>query len=205
MLKILLFEDKLGITTGYESIWQSLLLQTGFTSVDVNRRNSFRSLGTKVRLLHSSGKRKAPGFNPDPAAQAIIRAWVLKQVEVLEPDAIIVMDPVILFMMNPDWDQATLDNLRGGVYRIQQRPAIVMLPISAWHTQKKETDLARLNSGFTEESEWEEEHGGDEIDADLNDMWIEPVVVPYGKFVLKSDLIKTRRILERIKHDKHSD
>lgn len=204
MPKILLFEDKLGITTGYESIWQSLLVQTGFASTGIDRRNSFRTLGNKVQLLHRSGNRKAPGFNPEPRTQEIIRAWVLAQVNALNPDAIIVMDPAILFMLNPDWDQATLDNLRGGVYWIQRRPTIVMLPISAWHTQKKETDLARLNSGFTEESEWEEEHGGDEIDADLNQMWIEPVVVPYGKFVLKSDLIKIRRILERTNNGTHA-
>lgn len=195
---ILLFEDKLGISTGYESIWQSLLLKSGLAGIEVNRRNSFRSLSSKVMLLTRSGNRKAPGFNPDGRAQGIISQWVRAQCSILKPDAIICMDPAILFMFNPDWNQATLDNLRGGVYAVGKIPVVIMLPITAWHTTKKETDIARMNEGYTSESEWEEEHGGDETDADLNQLWIEPVSVPFGRWILKADLLKTRRILERM-------
>lgn len=194
---VLLFEDKLGISSGYESIWISLLMASGFLAADINRRNSFRSLGAKVQLLVKKGNRKAPGFNPDPAAQFKIRTWVNTQIQTLSPSGIICMDAAILFMMNPDWDQATLDNLRGGVYKLQGVPCVVSLPITAWHTQKKEKDIARLNEGHTDFTEWEEAHGGDESDAELNNIWLEPVTVPYGKFVLRKDLEKLNRILRR--------
>lgn len=199
MASILLFEDKLGISTGYESIWQSLLLQQGLLGVEVNRRNSFRSLGSKIQLLVKKGNRKSPGFNEDPQAQHQIRTWVQTQISLLNPVGIICMDPVILFMMNPDWDQATLDNLRGGVYRLRGVPTVISLPISAWHNVKKEKDIARMNEGFTEEEEWDEEHGGDETDSELNQIWMEPVSVPYGKFVLKQDIGKLSRIIGRLK------
>lgn len=198
---VLLFEDKLGISSGYESIWTNLLMNSGLVGKDIVRRNSFRSLGTKVQLLVKHGNRKAPGFNPDPQARHQIRQWVMSQVQNVAPAAIICMDPAILFIFNPDWDQATLDNLRGGVYKLLGIPTVVTLPITAWHTQKKEKDIARMNEGFIEEEEWEEEHGGDETDSELNQLWLEPLVVPYGKFVLRSDLEKLARILRRQKSE----
>lgn len=202
--KILLFEDKLGISVGYENIWVSLLMKTGLHQHEIIRRNSFKTLGRKVELLTKKGNRKSPGFNPDQQAQYQIRQWVNTQIQTLDPSAIICMDTAILFLFNPDWDQATLDNLRGGVYKAFNKPVLISLPITAWHTQKKEKDIARMNEGFTEEEEWDTEHGGDETDSEVNKIWIEPIVVPYGKFVLRSDLEKLARILKRQKETENA-
>lgn len=195
MPAILIFEDKLGITAGYESIWANLMLSSGLARYDVIRRNSFRSLGKNLQLLVRKGNRVTPGFNPDEQAQYKIRTWVLSQVQTLKPLGIICMDPVILFMLNPDWDQATLDTLRGGVYRIEGIPTVVSLPISAWHTKKQMKDIARMNEGHMEQDDWEMAHGGDESDLELNHLWLEPTVVPYGKFVLSADIKKFARVI----------
>ena len=195
MPAILVFEDKLGITSGYESIWANLIMTSGLVKYDMIRRNSFRSLGKAMQLLVRKGNRVTPGFNPDEQVQHRIRGWVMSQITALKPVGILCMDPVILFMLNPDWDQATLDTLRGGVYRIQGIPVVVSLPISAWHVKKQMKDIARMNEGHSEKDEWEEEHGGDETDSELNLIWMEPVVVPYGKFVLSADIKKLARVI----------
>jgi len=194
---ILLFEDKLGISSGYEPIWQSLLLKTGLIGYEMNRRNSFRSLATKVQLLTKYKNRIAPSFNPDPRGQQIITQWVKTQISLCKPAGIICMDPALTFLMNPNQDQSTLDTLRGGVYEIFKTPTVISLPISAWHTKKKEKDIARMNEGFMDEEEWEE---ATDSDNELNHIWLEPIVVDYGRFVLHSDLSKLARILERTRN-----
>jgi len=197
---ILLFEDKLGITEGYSSIWNSLLMKTQLSpTYNVHKRNSFRALGMTNVLLIRHGNRITPGFNTDITVQQNVKRWVIQQIQTVDPAIIICMDPVILFLFNPNWDQATLDNLRGGVYRILERPVVVSLPISAWHNVKKEKDIARMNEGFVDKEEYDEEHDdGDESDHEVNQVWVEPVVVPYGKFVLNADLMKVNRILKRM-------
>lgn len=196
---IILFEDKLGISQGYEYIWDGLLAKVGLIGVPIYRRNSFRKFGNSFQLLTRKGNRKAPGFNPDIRIQRILVKWIQSELKEIQPGLCIVMDPAILFILNPDWNQATIDNLRGGVYYVDGVPFLVSFPISAWHNQKKEKDIARLNEGFTDEDEWEAEHGGDETDGDSENMqiWLEPMAVPYGKFVLQKDLEKAKRVYER--------
>lgn len=196
---ILLFEDKLGISSGYESYWQMMLVKAGLSSTDVYRRSTFGSLGHRVQLLTTSGNRKAPGFNPDKKVQEVLTRWTKDQIELLKPRICLCMDPALLFLFNPDWDQATLDNLRGGHYKLHGVHTVVMFGMSAWYANKREKDIARLNDGFTDKAEWEEEHGGDETDSDdLNNMWLEPLSIPYGRFTLQMDLNKASRILKRI-------
>lgn len=194
---ILFFSDKLGISQGYQNLWHSLLNSVGLMDYTFIERNSFRSLGNTVQLLTRIGNRKAPGFNPDPTAQQAIRSWALTQIQVINPLAIACWDPALLFLVNPNWEQATIDLLRGGVYRVLERPFLVMLPVSAWHTQKKQKDIIAMNDGYADQEEWEEAHGGVELDSELNNMWIEPLVVPYGRFVLKADLLKLNRVIGR--------
>ncbi len=208
---ILLFEDKLGITPGYEGIWQSLLLKIGFIDTTVIRRNTFKSLGSRVRLLTRSGNRKAPGFNPDTRVQMVLRKWVEAEIKRLNPALILCMDPALLFILNPDWDQATLDKLRGGVYRVYGVTWLVMLPISAWHQKKSDKDIARLNDGFTSRDAWEkatildhvtgeevtDSEEDDEDDDRVGGVWLEPVVIPSGQFILTKDLEKARRLYIR--------
>ena len=191
---VILFEDKLGISAGYEGIWQRLLLQTGFGGIEVYRRNIYQRMGKKVQLLIRNGNRKAPGFNPDPKVKRAVGEWVQSQVEAVNPGLLLVMDPAMFWIFNGDWDQATPDNLRGGVYNYNGIPAVIMVGISAWHNKKREKDIARLNDGFTDQDDWEEEHGGDETDSETTDVWIEPLSIPYGRFILSSDLQKARRV-----------
>lgn len=195
---ILLFEDKLGITTGYESIWNGLLGVTGLLPYPLHRRSTYKAYGSKFQLLVKKGNRKSPGFNPDLEVQRELRLWVTRELNNIKPMIVLCMDPALFFLMNPDWDQATPDNMRGGVYEINGIPFICMLSISAWHNKKSDKDIARLNDGYTDEEEWEEEHGGDESDTEnVGAIWLEPVSVPYGKFVLRKDLDKAYRILLR--------
>lgn len=192
---ILLFEDKLGITAGYEEIWAGLLLKSKLSHVRIHRRNAYKALGDSTQLLIRKGNRNAPGFNEDRFVQDKITRWVSQQINQTQPALVICMDPALLFLANPDWNQASLDNLRGGHYTLAGRPFMIMFGISAWHTKKNEKDIARLNSGYSDKEEWEADHGGDESDAETQEMiWIDPISVPYGKFVLQKDLEKIRRV-----------
>ena len=196
--RALLFEDKLGITAGYESIWQQLLLQQGFSGVSVERRSAYKALGGKLQLLIRKGNRVSPGFNPDPTTRRLVRTWVEQQMNIVKPTVCICMDPSLLFLFNEDWDQSTLDNMRGGHYEFLGVSFIISLGISAWHNKKSQKDIARLNEGYTDKEEWEAEHGGDEQDTEgLGAIWLEPVSVPYGKFVLRADLGKANRVMRR--------
>lgn len=195
---ILLFEDKLGITSGYESIWQTLLMKTGLVGLTIHRRSTYKALASKIMLLTKKGNRKSPGFNEDPAAQHALRNWVSSQINQTKPTLIICMDPALFFLFNSDWNQATTDNMRGGNYNLAGIPCIISLPLSAWHTKKSEKDIARLNEGYTDKEEWEEDHGGDETDSENpGAIWLEPMSVPYGRFVLQKDLEKVSRVLRR--------
>ena len=195
---ILLFEDKLGITAGYESIWQNLLLKTRLHGATIHRRSTYKAFKDQLDLLIRKGNRNSPGFNPSPQTQAKLKGWVSQQINMTQPQLIIMMDPALFFLVNPDWDQATPDNLRGGNYPLAGRPCIIMLGLSAWHTKKSQKDIARLNDGFTDKEEWEEEQGGSEQDSqNQGAIWLEPVSVPYGKFVLEKDLEKVSRVLQR--------
>lgn len=197
---VILFEDKLGITTGYEGVWSGLLAVTGLLSTTIHRRSTYKAFGNKHQLLIKKGNRKSPGFNPDPEVQRDLRLWVSRELSNLEPAVCICMDPALFFLMNPDWDQATPDNMRGGVYRVENIPFICSLGISAWHNKKSDKDIARLNDGYTDEEEWEADQGGEESDtANIGAIWLEPVSVPYGKFVLRHDLDKASRILSKQK------
>lgn len=196
--RALLFEDKLGITAGYESTWQQLLLKEGFGGVVVDRRSAYKALGDRIQLLIRKGNRVSPGFNPDYQTQRVIREWVEMQLSNVKPTVCICMDPSLLFLFNEDWDQATLDNMRGGHYEYLGVSFIISLGISAWHAKKSQKDIARLNDGYADKEEWEAEHGGDEQDTEgLGAIWMEPVSVPYGKFVLRADLGKANRVMRR--------
>lgn len=201
-MTILLFEDKLGITSGYESIWQGLLLSAGLAGVTIARRSSFKAFGNRVQLLTRKGNRKAPGFNPDPSVRSTLTSWVHAELNKTRALVIVCMDPALFFLMNPDWDQATPDNMRGGVYEFQGVPLIGILPMSAYFSKKSSKDIARLNEGYSDKDEWEADHGGEEQDAESTEVWLEPITVPYGKFVLLRDMQKVSRIYKR-RRDSH--
>lgn len=191
-MAVLLFEDKLGITDGYQSAWQSLCIANGLNPQAFTRFSLWRiaALARHVdKLLIRKGNRKSPGFNP--ATADIVREVFTKAVAAVNPEAILVMDVALLGLFEPDWGSATIDNMRGGVYDWQGIPVLITVPISAIHTQKKTKDIAMLNDGATSQDEWEEgEH-------EEGEFFMEPYVIPYGRFVLVSDLMKLSRILSR--------
>lgn len=195
---ILLFEDKLGISEGYEGIWNMLLVKAGLQGVQIYRRNAHRGFGNKFRLLTQKGNRTQPGFNEDPAVQKILTQWMVAQIDVLQPALCLCSDPALFYSFNADWNQATSDNLRGGHYIAHRKHFVILFGMSAWYANKREKDIARLNDGFTDEKEWEEEHGGDETDTEMTQIWVEPLSVPYGRFTLEMDLKKTNRLYRRI-------
>ncbi len=199
MTNIILFEDKLGISDGYRDLWASLLLVHEFAGVNVIRRSAYRIFGKQLPLLIAKGNRKTPGFNPDGHVQNVLRSWVNQEIDFLKPIICLCMDPSILFLFNPDWNQSTIDTLRGGVYLHRKVPFVIMFPISAWHSKKKQKDIARLNDGYSDKEEWEAQQELDESDKEEADMhvWLDPVSVPYGKFVLHSDLAKANRVYKK--------
>lgn len=122
------------------------------------------------------------------------------------------MDPAILFLLNPDWKQCTLDTLRGGVYIHLGIPWVVCLPITAWHSKAKAKDIAKLNEGFLEKGDFEEfkaereseedDDEDDEVDEEDDRAkmeWHDPIVIPYGRIVLRFDLQKMARLLGRLR------
>ena len=209
--RILWFEDKLGVTDGYMPIWTGLMaaskLPNGFSllSIDFIRASCYKSLNSLgLQFLVKQGNRIQPGFNPDESVQHRLTSWVMESIKRADPIMCISTDPALGFLANPDWSQATSDNLRGGVYEVANRPWLCTLPISAWHQKKSSKDIAKLNEGYTNKQDWEEDREEDEEDdSDAKEnFWMEPYTVPEGKFVLRADMMKAARITYRILHEK---
>lgn len=212
---LLVFEDSVGITAGYKGIWHELLDKCGLqdTVVRVMVRSSYATFKKKQHLEWKK-TRKQPGFNTNPQMQQQVRSWVQHCIEQHKPDMIVCFDPALLFILNPIWQQATLDTLRGGLYIAMGLPWIVTLPLTAHHSKMKPKDIAKLNQGFVEKGDFEDYRNSieseDEDDEDeMNNAddehdssrmeWHEPIVIPYGRIVLEFDYQKVARILGRIK------
>jgi len=190
---ILILEDKLGISQGYRDHWISLVLGAGLRPEAVTHRSIWRTqVASMFALLIRKGNRKSPGFNPDPAVQSVVHSWVKGVVEVEKPELILCMDVALLGIVEPAWDIATIDNLRGGVYDYSGTPWLVMTPISAIHTQKRPKDIKVMNDGAESKDEWEEE------ERDPEELFIEPYTIPFGKRILAADLRKAYRIMLRM-------
>lgn len=201
--RLLVFQDAVGISSGYMGIWKSLLERTGLGEkhTHVVLRSAYSNF-SKGHLLEWQKKRKQPGFNTNVQKQMATRAWVKMVIEQHEPDMVACQDPALLFLLNNKWDQATLDRLRGGFYVAFDLPWIVTLPITAFHAKMDKKDIAKLNEGYTEKADFEEFRDDEESDAEDEDdgtmEWHEPVVTPYGKIVLEFDYQKVARIMARI-------
>jgi len=215
----LVFVDAIGITSGYKPIWLKLLAKAGITEVNthVTTRSSYQHISGKKHLEWKK-TRKQPGFNTDPTMQRRVESWVDDCVAMHKPDLVICFDPALLFLLNPDWSQATLDKLRGGLYIEKGIPWVVTLPLTAYHSRAKSNDIAKLNEGFVEKGEFEDfkkeidyENLNKDEDDDEDDErdqesdnekarmeWHEPVIIPFGKIVLGFDLAKVGRLLSRI-------
>lgn len=218
--KLLVFQDAIGITEGYKTIWERLLAKCGITTMNTHviLRTSYTTFPRKQHLEWKK-TRKQPGFNTDPVMQRRVTKWVMECIAHHKPDLIVCFDPALLFLLNPDWSQATLDRLRGGLYIQFDIPWVVTLPLTAYHTKAKSTDIAKLNQGFVEKGDFndykqtldfdadgnllDDSVDGDERDIDQENEdsrmeWHEPITIPYGKLVLKWDFEKVARLLSRI-------
>lgn len=220
--RLLVFMDAVGVTEGYKPIWHRLLNLVGITDVNtqVTLRSSYHHFSGKQHLEWKK-TRKQPGFNTDEMMQRRVTNWVVSVIEQHEPDLIVCFDPALLFLLNPDWGQATLDRLRGGLYIAMNVPWVVTLPLTAYHTKAKSTDIAKLNQGFVEKGDFNDfqkeleyntidsDDGDDEDDQDQETEsdrrnedsrmeWHEPIIIPFGKTVLRYDFEKVQRLLTRI-------
>lgn len=219
--RLLVFTDAVGITEGYKPIWHRLLGVVGITeqNTQVITRTSYHHFSGKQHLEWKK-TRKQPGFNTDSIMQSKVTKWVRSVIDQHSPDLIVCFDPALLFLLNPDWNQATLDKLRGGLYIVMDIPWVVTLPLTAYHTKAKSSDIAKLNQGFVEkgdfndfqkeldyasigESEDDEEVEDQETESDRRNEdsrmeWHEPIIIPFGKTVLRYDFQKVQRLLVRI-------
>lgn len=219
--RLLVFMDAIGITEGYKPIWHRLLNTVGINeqNTQVTLRSSYHHFSGKQHLEWKK-TRKQPGFNTSEIMQRRVSSWVDSVIAQHEPDLIVCFDPALLFLLNPDWGQATLDKLRGGLYIEKGIPWVVTLPMTAYHTKAKSTDIAKLNQGFVEKSEFndfqkeldystlnssedDEESEDQETESDRRNEdsrmeWHEPIIIPFGKTVLRYDFQKVQRLLSRI-------
>lgn len=204
--RLLTFADRVGITTGYRPQWNSLLNRSGITESNTHcvDRSAYSNFAASF-LLEWRKSRKQPGFTSSVAKQRAIKAWVDGVIKASEPDIVVCSDPALLFLVNKDWNQATLDRLRGGVYIVDDVVWVICLPISALNTKMKAADIAKLNEGFLEKADWEEYRASEDGEEDMDDSenetmeWHEPIFVPYGLTVLNFDFAKVGRLLGRVK------
>jgi len=224
MFRIIVFEDKLGISIGYKPQWSRMLLSAGLIGVEYKffYAKSYAHF-PQVRLLKWKGNRKTPGFREEPDLQIKTLNWMKDIIQQTRANVVVLMDPALFFVVNNNWNQATTELLRGGVYTMKDHNradilTLVMGPISSINRIMKPKDIAALNNGFAEKDEWDEVYGDEQKiiqDADSNEpesedgeeneededegenvmQWYNPVQIPYGRFCFEHDLRKLGRIL----------
>ncbi len=206
-MTILVFEDKLGITTGYEGHWSAMLHRVGIVERSVQRYNLWKSpLARTNQLIIKKGNRLSPGFNPDPIVQKRIKLWIDTLIQKTKPEVIVCMDLALLGQVEPMWDVATIDNMRGGLYNYHTYPWYVMTPISAINRKKSTKDIALMNKGATSKSEFDmrvvnitedaDSSDTDDDDGEPEEIYFEPYFVPLGKWVFGADMNKLAKIIE---------
>lgn len=187
-MAILLLEDKLGITMGYQGIWDSMTMAAGLNPATIRRWSVWKSpLASQLQLLTRKGNRKSPGFNPEITGK--LTHWLREVIRSTKPELIICMDIALLGIFEKSWDIATIDNLRGGVYWFDGVPIVITTPISAVHTQKKPKDIRAMNDGAESKDEFEEQK------EDEEDFFVEPYTIPFGARIIAADLRKCQRIM----------
>lgn len=189
-MAILLLEDKLGITANYLPIWDSMLLRQGMMPAHFRRFSIWKSTvpeAVKAKLLIQKGNRKTPGFNPEVAG--VVHGWVKHTVDSIKPEMIVLMDLALLGLIDPNWDTATIDNHRGGIYKIFGIQTLVMTPISAINTMRSVKDVRIMNDG----AETKEEFMEDE-DHDPEELFVEPYSIKSGRWIFRADLQKLARL-----------
>ena len=166
--RILYLTDKFGVSQGYSKSFSLMLANCGIKRKQVIETNIY---GLVNKPLIKKGNRKAWGFNPERKDE--IEAAFNQRIETVAPDIIVCSCPAILgFLCDWDWDLATLDKCRGGVYYYRGIPVIVTYPITAIHQQVDQRLLK---------------------DADGDDIAYEPYRVKQGAWILARDWEKVGR------------
>jgi hypothetical protein len=189
LVTILVLEDKLGITAGYMDMWENMVIRVGLLPQMFRRYSLYKSpVVSHLPVLIQKGNRKAPGFNPDSQVATQVRHWFAETVNKTLPQMIIVMDAALLGIFEPNWDNATIDNMRGGVYQYKGATVLIMTPISAVNRQRQLKDVRAMNDGAESKTEWEEE------EHDPEELYIEPYTIRSGKWIFQRDLAKLARL-----------
>lgn len=216
--EILYFEDPIGVTPGYRKLFDSL-------SKGLAQPVSLYRVFKKEELLVHRGNRKAPGYNTNSRVLDSVVAKYGELVQRYTPRIVVLTDPALLFLCvldrDADWAWATIDNLRGGIYKRMGTTIAVTYPLTAWYQDVRERDIAAANDGFASKEEYEEavtdQDEGEDSDIEEVDLvevdderdsshsdgtiFYEPIQtkVAVGKFCLQSDWEKIHRILETLK------
>lgn len=220
MHRIIVFQDKLGISDAYEKPWESMLFKAGLFGKDFSfyRAKSYRNF-PQNELLVVHPPRKTPGFNDKPEFMARHYKWFCDQVKIHRATVALVMDPALLYLVNANWKQATCEILRGGIYEVPVHDNktvmfFVTVPIHSINRSVKQRDIAALNDGYTDKEDWEQtfiedrpdstpQDDEDDEDADeLGAFWYAPLSIPYGQFCFQADMFKLGRILRALDKSK---
>lgn len=168
--KILYITDKMGISDGYNKAFNQMLVNSGLRRQQIILSNIY---GLVHNALIKKGNRKAPGFNPEKI-DAITAAFD-QRVSAIKPDLIVCSCPAVLGLLcNWDWNLATLDKCRGGVYYYRGIPVVVTFPITAIHSHIDERALRSVDDDDSVKSE--------------------PYRVKHGQWILARDWEKVGRI-----------
>lgn len=210
MSRILWFVDRLGITGGNMPIWLGLVTGAGLRTTQIQIVSLHKHIGGQ--LLTRYATRKAPTWMPEKAE--IISAAIHGLIEKHKPTACVLSSPESLAVLNMSPEYATLLKLRGAVYDLHGIPGLVMLPISVWHTQLTQKDIANANFGAESQREFDAffdaklVQGGDEDEGDTESdeadddqteddkFFYVPQLVPVGQMFLRFDIAKLARIVK---------
>lgn len=133
--RILYITDQYKVSRGYEPAFTKLLHKCGIRRMQVILSDIYGIVDTP---LIRKGNEKTWRFNPERRNE--IKAALDARIQAVQPDLIVVSDPAVLgVLVDWDWNLATLDKCRGGVYSIGGVVAIVVYPITVIHTHIDES------------------------------------------------------------------
>lgn len=167
--KILYFTDKFGVSDGYKRAFNEMMLNSGINWKNVTITHIYNLVSN---ALVKKGNRKALGFNPEKKNE--IKAAFDLRINAVQPDVIVVSCPAVLGLLcDWDWNLATLDKCRGGVYYYDGIPVLVTYPITAINSHVDERALKSVD--------------------DDDDAKSEPYKVKQGQWILNRDWEKIGR------------
>lgn len=133
--RILYITDRFKVSRGYEPAFTRMLNRAGIKRGQVITADIYQMVDTP---LIRKGNEKTWRFNPEKKG-AIQAAFDLR-IQAVQPGLIVVSDPAVLgVLVNWDWNLATLDKCRGGVYSYLGIPVVVTFPVTVINTHVDES------------------------------------------------------------------